>query len=377
MIKEFYNKIVENFSFEKNNKLIDKTLKSFYNEIKSIDRKKIPKLEIKKTKKINLGNLSKSHYVSKKAKEKLDKLKYYYKVNYKMDNIDVEINLLAVNPNETETIALQTYRLLRFLYNYSNTKMKTIKITLFLNKDEKKITNKYEILSPKHVNSAVTYACAEDGEIFLYRREEWFKVLSHELMHSLCLDFSGLDIKGMKENMKKLFNIKSNFELSESYSEFWATIINSVFLSFDISKTYKKYKENVIMIIDIEKIFSLYQCIKILKYMKIDKYELFINDLSHLYEEKTNVFPYYILKCIILYKYDNFINTCNKENSPGNPILFYKSPGNLNCFFNYILKHYQNDELMNDFNKMENIYKNIKMAKLKNTMRMTIFDKLI
>ena len=51
MIKEFYNKIVENFSFEKNNKLIDKTLKSFYNEIKSIDRKKIPKLEIKKTKK--------------------------------------------------------------------------------------------------------------------------------------------------------------------------------------------------------------------------------------------------------------------------------------------------------------------------------------
>tara|TARA_B100001093_G_scaffold516093_1_gene594042 strand:+ start:1508 stop:2641 length:1134 start_codon:yes stop_codon:yes gene_type:complete len=377
MIKEFYNKIVDEFSFHRNSKLIDKTFKRFYNEIKSIDKKRKPNLEIKKTQKMYLGNLSKSHYVSKKAKEKIDKLNYYYKVNYKMENVDVEIDLLGVTPSETEQIVLQVYRLLRFLYNYSNTKMKTLKIVLFLNKDEKKITNKYEILSPKHINTAVTYACAENGEIFLYRREEWFKVLAHELMHSLCLDFSGLDIKNLKYNIKKLFNIKSDFELSETYSEFWATIINSVFISYDISNSYKKYKENVIIIIDIEKIFSLYQCVKILKYMKIDKYELLIGNLSHLYEEKTNVFPYYILKCIILYKYDNFINTCNKENSPGNPILYYKSPGNLNCFFNYILNHYQNKDLMNDFNKMEEIYKNIKMMKLKKTMRMTIFDKFI
>ena len=101
MIKEFYNKIVEEFSFDKNSKLIDKTFKRFYNEIKSIDKKRKPNLEIKKTKKMYLGDLSKSHYVSKKAKEKIDKLNYYYKVNYKMENVDVEINLLAVTPGET------------------------------------------------------------------------------------------------------------------------------------------------------------------------------------------------------------------------------------------------------------------------------------
>ena len=48
--------------------------------------------------------------------------------------------------------------------------------------------------------------------------------------------------------------------------------------------------------------------------MKIDKYDLLLNKLSHLYEEKTNVFAYYILKTILLYNYDEFIELCDKEN---------------------------------------------------------------
>tara|TARA_B100001287_G_C22677910_1_gene528695 strand:+ start:1024 stop:2166 length:1143 start_codon:yes stop_codon:yes gene_type:complete len=374
-IEYFYNKIACKFTFH-NNRSLDKLKKRFYNEIKRIDKLKKPNFEIKKTKK-SMGSLSKSHYVSKKAKEKLDKIKYCYKSTFMLNKLSVEINLIGAKSNETESIILNVYRLLSFLYEYNETKMNTLKIILFLNNNDKKINNKYEILSPKHVNTAVTYACATDGEVFLYRREEWFKVLCHELMHSLCLDFSGLNINNMKENMKKLFNLKSDYEISETYSEFWATIINSVFISYDISNSYSKYKENLNMIIDIEKTFSLYQTIKILKYMKIDKYSLLTDKLSHLYEEKTNVFAYYILKSILLYKYDSFIEQCKKENTPGNPIFFYKSPGNLNSFFNYILKHYQDEELLEDFEKMELLYDKVNNEKLKKTMRMTIFDKKI
>ena len=175
----------------------------------------------------------------------------------------------------------------------------------------------------------------KNGEIFLYRKEEWFKVLAHELMHSLCLDFSGLNTKILKENFKKLFKIESKYEISESYAEFWATVINILFISYDITNKYTAFKETVTMMLDIESLFSLYQCVKILKYMKINNYKQFLeNKQTNLYEENTNVFAYYFVKTILLYNYDEFMKFCHENNPPGNPILFYKSPGNLNSFFN-------------------------------------------
>jgi hypothetical protein len=66
---------------------------------------------------------------------------------------------------------------------------------------------------------------------------------------------------------------------------------------------------------------------------------------------------------------------CHSNNPPGNPILYYKSPGNLNSFFNFILEHYNSDDLMNDFRAMELIYDDVKNADLKKTMRMTLFEK--
>ena len=107
--------------------------------------------------------------------------------------------------------------------------------------------------------------------------------------------------------------------------------------------------------------------------MKIDKYDKIVES-SNLYEEKTNVFAYYIVKTILLYHYDEFLLFCHQNNPPKNPILFYKSPGNLNNFFNFILKTYQEKDLMDDFRAMELIYNDVKNSSLKKTMRMTLFE---
>ena len=371
MIEDFFELIDGSFTFYKNNKTFDKLMKQFYNQMKKI---KLIDIDIKKTN-FNPSSLSESHFVNIDAKKALKKVRYSYTSNFKVFNSEIEIQLLGPNitnaqrKNHIERI----YRLLCFIINHSKITLKTLKIIIFLNKSEKKIGKKYEILSPKHVNTAVTYACATNGEIFLYRHEEWFKVLAHELMHSLCLDFSGLDIKGLKDNFKKLFKLDSDYEISESYAEFWATIINVMFLSFDIVKNFKSFKENVAMMLDIEKIFSIFQVTKILKYMKIDKYDKIVES-SNLYEEKTNVFAYYIVKTILLYHYDEFLLFCHQNNPPKNPILFYKSPGNLNNFFNFILKTYQEKDLMDDFRAMELIYNDVKNSSLKKTMRMTLFE---
>ena len=95
--------------------------------------------------------------------------------------------------------------------------------------------NKMNIIDSYNVNTAVTYACAKDGEVYIYRHEEWFKVLMHEVMHSFCLDFSPVHsnvTNKLKENIKNLFPINCKLDIAESYTEFWANIINLSFISF-------------------------------------------------------------------------------------------------------------------------------------------------
>ena len=69
--------------------------------------------------------------------------------------------------------------------------------------------------------------------LLIYRKEEWFKVLIHELFHVLGLDFSVINYDNNKEILRKHFNnINSDLLISEAYCELWATILNSCFLLF-------------------------------------------------------------------------------------------------------------------------------------------------
>ena len=372
IITDFFKVIKGKFVFYKNSDVYNKIIKRFYKELKGIKKAKfvLKKVPFSET------SLSKSHFVSMEAKKALKKIKYSHDSTFTIGKTDITVSLLNnVSVKKKSEHMHKVFKLLSFMLEMSTLKIDTLHIVLFLHDDKKIITDKYETLSPKHVNTAVTYACSPNGQIFLYRQEEWFKVLSHELMHSLCLDFSGLDIKNLQKKVKNIFNIKSEFEISESYSEFWATIINCAFLSFDISTSFKSFKENVTMMIDFERIFSLFQCVKILKYMKIDNYESFINEQSNLYEEKTNVFAYYILKNILLYNYDDFMSSCHSNNNPSNPVLFYKSPNNLNNLYEFIFSNYYTNGLLDDFKVMDDVYSNIKNKVLLHTMRMTLFEK--
>ena len=51
-----------------------------------------------------------------------------------------------------------------------------------------------------------------------------------------------------------------------------------------------------------------------------------------LYKEKTNVFPYYILKMILLYNTNDFILWCKKNNTY-NILNFDKTPKTFNSLF--------------------------------------------
>ena len=91
----------------------------------------------------------------------------------------------------------------------------------------------------------------------MYRQEELIKVFIHELIHAKCIDFSNINANIETLNIvKEMFNISSDFIISESYSEFWANIVNTLFVALDVSKSgFEDFYDNFTILHIIEKYF--------------------------------------------------------------------------------------------------------------------------
>ena len=210
--------------------------------------------------------------------------------------------------------------------------------------------NQLTSLGTDHVNTAYTTGCKRNTEVVIFRKEEWFKVFIHETFHCFGLDFSDMNLRGVNDKLKQIFNVNIDYKLYESYCETWARIINVMFYTFSkIPKTMKDDKIITIMdkssfiklfnrYMEIEYTHSMIQALKILQFMDLN-YKLItqknpnaILTCKHLYQEETAVFSYYIITGLLLSNYIEFINWCS-ENNP-KFILFNKTANNID---NYIL----------------------------------------
>jgi hypothetical protein len=263
---------------------------------------------------------------------------------------------------------------------------KNIKIYLYWTPFEKKIpTNIINVLGADNCNSAVTTSCTKNGVIVIYRKEEWFKVFIHETFHSLGLDFSTFSCNNIHYQLHKLFPLNSEFNIYEAYSEFWATIINCLFSAYELLDNKLDERDFLLysdFCIQFERIFSLFQLVKILNFMGLSYKHLYekneISDVArkYLYKERTNVFSYYIAKNILLYNYGLFLQWCDKNNI--NTLRFDKYDNNLNKFFHFIQSNYKDERFIEDYNNMRVFaVRNKKKEECKplfETLRMTICE---
>ena len=103
-----------------------------------------------------------------------------------------------------------------------------------------------------NVNSGFTYLNKND--IYIVRKEEYPKVLLHELLHHNKYIHSSFKEYNINR-LKKHFNIIANntFDPNETIVEFWATIIHLKHISEDYNLDfYKLYLD--------ELKYSLYKC---------------------------------------------------------------------------------------------------------------------
>lgn len=221
------------------------------------------------------------------------------------------------------------------------------------------------VLGANHVNTAFTTTCPKVSEIVVFRKEEWFKVFMHETFHNFALDFSDMNTEECHAIIRKLFPVKSEVNLFESYCEFWAEIMNVCFCSFfHLGKDGKPHKgkgkyaadsideflSNCDLLIHFERNYSFFQMVKTLDFMGLKYNHLHTNTpqsivlRDNLYKEDSNVLAYYIIKTILLNNYQGFLNWCDTNNT--SLLQFKKTTKNQKDFCLFIENNYKTPSML-------------------------------
>ena len=259
-----------------------------------------------------------------------------------------------------KTYAHRVFMWLHMISLHSNC-VESLTIYVYLTPFKKQLPEKKsEIISPVNANTGYTYRCEKKNQIVIYREEEWFKVLLHETIHAFGNDFDDEngDINRDTTYFKKIFSLPPHIDvqLSETYSEIWARIMNVAFQTYFKnppsleSRTAKQFKKNFDFYLHLESVFSLYQCIKILDFMGIN-YKILIDDSDHskkmmrtFYRENTHVFAYYVLTSILLHSHNDFLSWCIKNNGPG--LYMFKVRSTQKDFVKLITSCYKKNDLL-------------------------------
>lgn len=212
--------------------------------------------------------------------------------------------------------------------------------------------NSLQILNQLNINTAFTYNCPKElpvSEIVIFRKEEWFKVLIHETLHTFGLDFGMMDNDKCHSKILSLFPLTVDVRLYESYVEFWGKMMNILIFSFNISKGFKEFLKYCEFMLNYERAFCFLQMAKVLKYMNLtysDLYTLDKDTLKDKYKEDTSVFAYYVVTVILLDDYSAFLEWCSTHNSLQNIIQFKQTEETQEAFCQYIESKYKTADIL-------------------------------
>lgn len=218
---------------------------------------------------------------------------------YKNKSIDLSIYSPA-NENSENKFAEPDINLINKIFKFMSKVFKKpdlkLKLVVFYGNQKKLIdfeTNlKNRTLCSDNVNSGLS---VKEELIMIWRKEEFYKVFIHELVHFFGIDFYILDpIYNLLDSLiKSKYKIIGSDKINESYTEALAIFLHSVVFSIEKNK-------NLDDVMRYEIMFSHFQMAKILNYFNCASFE----DLEKVkIKQNTSVFSYYIIKTILMVNY--------------------------------------------------------------------------
>lgn len=346
----YYNKLNISFERRKNidflhkkifNILENENIQNIRNELINNENKKIIKSNLLKH---FINNLYVTDEIKSYIKEKKEEILYY---NIKFNNTYIKIYFFIYEKGDKYEMYDKISKNMVMVINLIVKLMKKEVEDMVCSKDGlniyvlltpfKRMINKKEILSAVHTNGGFSYGCRNRGDIIVYRREDYFKVFIHELIHNFGYDGYLFKSRKVYEKINNNFNLR-NMDLSiyEGLTEFWAVIINVSFLSFCMNKkNINKYVLCFNKLINYEIIHGLFQSNKILQNYDLDYNKLLYDRNESKYDENTHIFSYYIIKTLLLFSYDNLLN---KKIIINDKLIFERTEENINRYIDYIIK---------------------------------------
>lgn len=265
-------------------------------------------------------------------------------------------------------------------------------------------TQKKRPLDIHSVNTGFTYGCLPrdtPNEIYVFREEEWYKVLIHETIHSFGMEFSNREPLENYANKRisQIFNLSPissenvygrGYNIFESYTEMTAEIMNILiyhFLHKDIHIGTSGHHTSLERLVEVEQKFSCLQCVKILEHFKelnclaetkidlsttrSDKFsEMFIFSK---YKERTNVFSYYILKSMLMFHINSYMNWIIEGNLGS--LNFNKTMENIKRYCDLIERYDTSLQYLDVIVKMRETVERENPSKLElRTLKMTVLE---
>ncbi len=289
--------------------------------------------------------------------------------------------------------------MLFFLEKYRSKMCKTqkLEVIVFMTPFEKTLPeSRSEILGGQHVNGGYTIPCQHHSKIFIWRKEEFFKVLIHESIHSMGIDISTMNLDKIHNNFMTLFPLnpdQSTFNIGEAYTEFWTEIINIIYYLVIYANSLKSHPSisSLIKKFDklyfLENVWGLTRSILILKHMGLTYQDLVSRNPEKLllYKERSNFFSYFIMKMVFMSNHDEFIEVCIKNNNDlmlvTNTIDNKKNEKILHHILLFIKQHYMNANLMGNYEILydeliKSKYRSKTYNRLISSLRMSCIDYL-
>jgi hypothetical protein len=332
-----------NYIFEHYPKLLEEKIKDTY-FIKLLYTLICKALQTKNEYTLNTENVStnikQNFYFPEKIRNYINETKYtLYTILFKIKDIIINVKIYE----NTNKININKYiyfikLILNICANESITSKKKFDITIYLTPFEK--TQPSTSVDPDNINSGF---CLSNGEIIIFREEEWFKVFIHECFHLFCLDFNEVNID-FKKIFSSLFYIKSDFLFFESLVEFWARTINIAIVSYFTKKniSYEEFEMLMEVNLSIEKVYCVLQMNHFLSGMNVTYQDMITKPTE--YDETTNGFCYYVLPAILLTHYEQTMLWFVEHNQT--LLQFKKNTESVYLFYQYIRSIYKSPKFL-------------------------------